>query len=209
MKISPISLMHMQLQSKMPHGLKFSWPLPTAAPAPLCARRAPAPPSPAAGRPAPPPRRAGGGGGRSRDPRRRPLPPAGHMQRGGASQAPGGSPGARPAASEASPGVKMATSAARGRNPQAGPLRSALPAGLGAPGRGGDKERLPLPVSAIAVPPAPPPLLPRVRGSASAAALPARPAPLWPPAARCPPQRDPSAVRRLAKMCWHRRGLKE
>lgn len=59
--------------------------------------------------------------------------------------------------------MKMATSAARGGNPQAGPLRAAGWAGLGAPGRGGTKEagrrrgRLPLPVSPIDVPPAPPP----------------------------------------------------
>lgn len=59
-------------------------------------------------------------------------------------------------------GVKMATSAAPGGNPQAGPLRSA---GLGWARRGGEgtkeagrrRGRLPLPVSPAVVPPAPPP----------------------------------------------------
>lgn len=123
-------------RARDPAALPRHSPLPTAAPAPLCARRAPAPPSPAAGRPAPPPRRAGGGGGRSRDPRRRPLPPAGHMQREAAAQAPGGSRRARPAASEASSGVKMATSAAGEGIP--GPARSAPRCRLGWARRGGE-----------------------------------------------------------------------
>ncbi|XP_059692975.1 nascent polypeptide-associated complex subunit alpha, muscle-specific form-like [Haemorhous mexicanus] len=189
----------------IPAALPRHSPLPTAAPAPLCARRAPAPPSPAAGRPAPPPRRAGGGGGRSRDPRRRPLPPAGHMQREGAAQAPGGSPGARPAASEASSGVKMATSAAGEGIPR--PARSAPRCRLGWARRGGEglKSGCRCP-SALSL--CRPLLLRRLRQRRSAP-CPPRCAPLPSPGARYPPQRDPSADPSLAKMCWHGHGLKE
>jgi len=179
-----------------PHPFPRHSPLPTAAPAPLSARRGPAPPSPAAGRYAPPPRRAGGGGGRRPEPPRRPLPPASHMQRAGAARRrpPPALPAGRVRGGVGGAGGEDGDLGGAGREfpGRLAPLRAAGWAGRAGEGRGQRRRpgggeggcRCPSARSMHR-----PPLL-RRRGAfkpslrAAAAAPPARPAP-----AREPPRR--------------------